>query len=93
VLIYGSAVIAGGGLAASQSSWFALLSVATDGGRRGRSFGTVSALSNLGVIGGAAVASTVWELVGVREGLVSAALFLALGVASLVLVPSDRGQE
>jgi MFS family permease len=92
-LIYASAVIAGGGLSAATASWFALLGVATDGGRRGRSFGTVSALSNLGVIGGAAVASTAWELVGVREGLVSAGLFLALAAASLLLVPADRPAE
>jgi MFS family permease len=93
LLIYASAIVAGGGLAAAQSSWFALLSVATDGGRRGRSFGTVSALSNLGVIGGAAAASTIWEVVGIREGLISAGAFLALGAASLLLVPSDRTRE
>ena len=48
VVIYVSAAVAGGGISAAQSSWFALLGVATDGGRRGRSFGLVSALSNLG---------------------------------------------
>ncbi|HUQ44913.1 MAG TPA: MFS transporter [Candidatus Limnocylindria bacterium] len=88
--IFGSALLAGGGLAAAQSSWFAMLGVATDGGRRGRSFGVVSALSNLGVIAGTAVASMAWTLVGVREGLISSAAFLVLAAASLLLVPSDR---
>ena len=89
-LIYGTAVIAGGGLAAAQSSWFALLGVATDGGRRGRSFGLVSALSNLGVIAGAAVASTAWATIGLREGLISSGVFLILAAASLALIPGDR---
>lgn len=91
-LIYGTAVVTGGGLAAAQASWFALLGVATDGGRRGRSFGLVSALSNLGVIAGAAVASTAWSLVGLREGLITSAVFLVLAIASLALVPSDRSR-
>jgi MFS family permease len=89
-LIYGSAVIAGGGLAAAQASWFALLGVATDGGRRGRSFGLVSALSNLGVIAGAAVASIAWTVLGLREALISAGVFLVIAAASLALVPRDR---
>jgi MFS family permease len=89
-LIYGTAMLAGGGLAAAQSAWFALLGVATDGGRRGRSFGLVSALSNLGVIAGAAVAATAWATIGLREGLISSGVFLILAAASLALVPSDR---
>ncbi len=89
-LIYASAVVAGGGLSAATASWFALLSVATEGGRRGRAFGNVSALSNLGVIAGAAVAATIWEGIGVREGLISAGVFLGLAVAALLLVPPDR---
>jgi MFS family permease len=88
--IYGSAILAGAGLAGAQSSWFALLSVATDGGRRGRSFGFVTALSNLGVIVGASLASTVWQVVGLHEGLLSASGFLILGVLSLLLIQNDR---
>lgn len=90
VVIYGTAIIAGGGLAAAQASWFALLGVATDGGRRGQSFGLVSALSNLGVIAGAIVASQAWERFGLREGVLSAGLFLVLGALSLLAVPDDR---
>jgi MFS family permease len=89
-LLYISAFLAGGGLSAAQSSWFALLAVATDSGRRGRSFGLVSALSNLGVIAGASVASTAWAAIGLREGMASASVFLLLAIASLALVPSDR---
>jgi len=89
-ILFATAVLAGGGLTASTSSWFALLAVATDSGRRGRSFGLVSALSNLGIIAGASIASTAWAAIGLRAGIVSAAAFLVLGVASLALVPSDR---
>jgi MFS family permease len=91
-LIYGTAVIAGGGLAAAQASWFALLGVATDGGRRGRSFGLVSALSNLGVIAGAGAASIAWDRIGLREGVITAGAFLVLAALSLILVPSDRAR-
>ena len=88
-IVYLVAAVSGGGLAAAQSSWFALLSVATDGARRGRSFGFVTALSNLGVVVGASLASQVWERIGVAEGLLSASLFLVLAILSLVLVSSD----
>jgi MFS transporter, DHA1 family, multidrug resistance protein len=90
LLIYATAFVAGGGLAAGQSSWFAMLGVATDGGQRGRSFGIVSALSNLGVVGGTAVASTAWALIGLQAGLISSGGFLVLAAASLLLAPNDR---
>jgi MFS family permease len=90
LVIYGSAGLAGGGLSAAQSSWFALLSVATDGARRGRSFGYVTALSNLGVVVGASLASQVWERIGLAEGLFTASVFLVLAALSLLLVSSDH---
>jgi len=79
--------------AGEQSSWFALLAVATDSGRRGRSFGLVSALSNLGVIAGASIASTAWAVTGLQGGIVSATAFLVLAIGSLAFVPSDRAQR
>ena len=90
VLIFASAIVAGGGLAAAQSSWFALLTIATDGGRRGRSFGLVTALSNLGVVAGATLASEVWERIGIDQALIVAAGFVVLGIASLSLVHEGR---
>jgi MFS family permease len=89
-VLYGTALLAGGGLAAAQSSWFALLAVATDSGRRGRSFGLVSALSNLGVIAGASIASTAWAVSGLQGGMISASVFLVVAIATLAFVPSDR---
>ena len=85
-LVFATAVVAGGGLAAAQASWFALLSVATDGGRRGRSFGMVTALSNLGMIIGATLAAAAWEAVDVTAGMSVAIVAVALGTMSLVFV-------
>ncbi len=90
LIVFGSAILAGGGLAAAQSAWFALLTVATDGGRRGRSFGMVTALSNLGVIAGATLASEIWQGVGINSALLVAAGFMVLAIASLVLVREDQ---
>ena len=89
--VFATAVAAGGGLAAAQSSWFALLTLATDGGRRGRSFGLVTALSNLGVVVGATLASGIWQDAGIDRALLVAAGFMVLATVSLVLVhePSD----
>ena len=85
-VIFGTAIAAGGGLAAAQSSWFALLTLATDGGRRGRSFGLVTALSNLGVVVGATLASEIWQDVGIDRALLVAAGFMVLAGISLALV-------
>ncbi len=90
LVIFGSAIVAGGGLAAAQSAWFALLTLATDGGRRGRSFGTVTALSNLGVIAGATLASEIWQASGIDNALLVAAGFMGLAMASLLLVREHR---
>jgi MFS family permease len=90
-VVFGTAIFAGGGLAAAQSSWFALLTVATDGGRRGRSFGYVTALSNLGVVIGATVGSRAWQLSGdVTNAMWVANVCLVLGVTSLLFVRRDR---
>jgi predicted MFS family arabinose efflux permease len=90
-VVFGTAIFAGGGLAAAQSSWFALLTVATDGGRRGRSFGYVTALSNLGVVIGATIGSRAWQVSGdVTNAMWVANACVVLAVASLLLVRRDR---
>lgn len=92
-IIFLSAIGAGGGLAAAQSSWFALLTVATDGGRRGRSFGLVTSLSNLGVVVGATLASEIWQSAGIDRALLVAAGFMVLAAASLILVREDHEES
>jgi MFS family permease len=89
-LVFATAIVAGGGLAAAQSSWFALLTVATDGGRRGRSFGYVTALSNLGVVIGATLGSRVWQITGdVTNASWVAGACIVLAVASLLFVKPE----
>jgi predicted MFS family arabinose efflux permease len=91
-LIWAATIVAGGGLVAFESSWFALLAAATDEGRRGRVFGTVTALSNLGVAVGAIAAALVWELIDIRVALLgSGAAFLLAGAAMLAHPPDRPG--
>lgn len=91
VLLYPITIIAGGGVTALEASWFALLGEATDGGRRGRDYGTVTALSSLGIVVGAAIAAGLWEATGnVGLGLLVAAAVLAVSGAALLLLPRDR---
>ena len=46
----------------------------------------MTALSNLGVVAGATLASEIWQQVGIDEALLVAAGFLVLAALSLVLV-------
>jgi len=80
--------IAGGGLTAFTASWFALLNEASPEGRKGRTFGFVSALSNLGMVAGAMGASAVWQLFGLPFGLLLPSFSAMLaGLTLLALAP------
>jgi hypothetical protein len=89
-LVYAVAIVGGGGLTGFEASWFALLGTATDEGRRGRVFGTVTALSNLGVVVGALGAALIWQQVDIHVAVTLTAL--AFGLASLIMLghPIDR---
>jgi MFS family permease len=89
-LLYATAIVGGGGLTAFEASWFALLAGATDDGRRGRAFGFVTAVSNLGIVVGAMLAAQAWELVDIRLGVILPSISLALAGATLLSYPSDR---
>jgi MFS family permease len=89
--LYGSAIIAGGGLAGTGASWYALLADATGGGRRSRQFGIVAAISNLGIVVGATVAAQLWEgLDYVGVGFIVASIALVAAGATFLLLPADR---
>ena len=85
-LLFPTAILAGGGLTVSQSSWFALLGEATGGGRRGRSFGLVTALSNMGIVAGAFAATATWNRLDVHAGLGTSLAFLSLAILALAIV-------
>jgi MFS family permease len=91
LILYPVAVLAGAGVTAIEASYFALLADATDGGRRGRAYGWISALSSLGIVVGAVGSSQVWDRTGdVGLGLLTTAVGLALVVVFLLLYPRDR---
>jgi MFS family permease len=90
-IIYLVSVIGGGGVTAIEASYFALLADATDGGRRGRAYGWISALSSLGIVIGATAASQLWDRTGdVGLGLVVNGVALVFVIGFLLLYPRDR---
>jgi MFS family permease len=91
VVLYASAMIAGGGLTGVTASWYALLAEATGGGRKGRQFAAVAALGNLGIIVGATVSAQLWEaLDDVSIGFIVAGVSVALSALAFVFLPPDR---
>ena len=90
-VLYLVSIISGAGVTALEASYFALLAEATDGGRRGRASGWISALSSLGIVAGATAASQLWDRTGdVGLGLLMTAVGLAFVVGFLLLYPRDR---
>jgi MFS family permease len=90
-VLYLVSILGGAGVTALEASYFALLADATDGGRRGRAYGWISALSSLGIVVGATGASQLWDRTGdVGLGLLTTAIGLALVIGFLLLYPRDR---
>jgi DHA1 family tetracycline resistance protein-like MFS transporter len=90
-ILYLVSVLGGAGVTALEASYFALLADATDGGRRGRAYGWISALSSLGIAVGATGASQLWDRTGdVGLGLLMTGVFLALVAVFLLAYPRDR---
>ena len=84
-------VIGGAGVTTVGASWFALLGEATDGGREGRAFGTVVALSTLGILVGSTVGAQLWERTGdVGAGMLAASVAIAFSTVALAFHPDDR---
>ena len=91
LILYPVSVLGGAGVTAIEASYFALLADATDGGRRGRTYGWISALSTLGIVVGATVAALLWERTGdVGLGMLVAAGTLLVLAGCLLLYPRDR---
>ena len=74
LLVYVTAIAGGGGLTGFEASWFALLAAETDDGRRGRIFGTMTALTNLGVVVGALGAAPSWDQLDIHAAVIMSAL-------------------
>jgi MFS family permease len=90
-VLYLVSILAGAGVTAVGASWFALLADATDGGRRGRRFGLIAALSNIGIVIGATVAGLIWQVTGdPRVGFVVAGVAVVACAAALLGLARDR---
>ena len=92
-ILYGVSILAGAGVTTVSSAWFAMLADATEGGRRGRRFGLVAAISNLGIVIGATVAAVAWEASGnPGVGFIVAAVAVVVCALALLALPRDRPQ-
>jgi MFS family permease len=92
LILYPVSVLTGAGVTTIEAAWFALLSEATDGGRQGRAFGTIVALSSLGIVIGSTAAAQLWERSGdVGLGLLVASAAVAVAGVLLLAHPADRG--
>jgi MFS family permease len=90
-VIYGAAIVGGGGVAGFEAAWYALLVNATGGVRGGRLFGTISALSTLGIVVGANAAANLWELVDIHAGVLVVAVAAACAGLAMFVFPGDDG--
>jgi len=91
LVLYVASFAAGAGITGVTASWYALLADATEGGRRGKRFGTVAALGNLGIIVGATLSAVLWESLGlVSIGFVVGGLSVVLCALAFMLLPADR---
>ncbi len=88
-IVYGVSLVTGASLTAFNASWFALLTTAVAPERRGRVFGTVSAVANGGTVVGAMGASVLWQTFDVGYGLVLSSCAVLLGGLSLLLLPRE----
>lgn len=90
-ILYLASILAGAGVTAVGAAWFALLADATEGGRRGRRFGLIAALSNLGLVVGATAAAVMWQSTGdAGVGFAIAALSVLFCAAALFALPRHR---
>jgi MFS family permease len=86
-------VLGGGGVSGFSAAWFALLNEASPAGRRGRTFGLVSALSNLGIVLGAMSATAAWQAYGLGLGLLVPSLAVIVAGLTLLALPGTRRAE
>ena len=88
-VLYALTLLTGGGLTAFNGSWFALLTSVVPAERRGRVFGTVSAVSNAGTVIGAIGASLIWQALDVSGGLILASAACLAAGGTLIFLPGE----
>ena len=85
-VLYVITIAAGGGLTAFTAAWFALLAEAAPSARRGRTFGVISAASNLGTVVGAMTASAIWQRMHLSAAMLSVTVPVIVGGAAMLLL-------
>lgn len=90
-VIYAAAIVGGGGIAGFEAAWYALLVNATGGVRGGRVFGTISALSTLGIVVGANAAAHLWEEVDIHAGVLVVAVAAVCAGLAMFVFPGQAG--
>jgi len=91
-VVFAVGLVAGGGLTAFTSSWYALLADVSDERRRGRVFGVVSAISNTGIVVGAMLAAQLWERVDIGVAMLSSSVAVLVAGAALVAFRMPAGR-
>lgn len=87
--VYAVSFVTGASLTAFNASWFALLTTAVPPQRRGRVFGTVNAIGNVGTVIGAMGASVLWQAFDVGYGLVLSSCAVLVGGLVLLVMPRE----
>lgn len=93
-VLYAITLVAGGGLTGFTASWYALLADTSPNARLGRTFGIISAGSNLGTVVGAMAASAIWERMNLSAAMLSVTVPVLVGGAAMLVLsaraPSSR---
>ncbi|MBW3613063.1 MAG: MFS transporter [Chloroflexi bacterium] len=88
--VFGVAVLAGAGLTAFNASWYAMLADVSGTRARGRIFGIVSAVSNVGIVIGATTAAQLWERVDLVAAMGSGVVATLLAVVPMLAFRAAR---
>jgi len=83
-IIYGIAILAGGGLTAFSASWYALLADSAGPHRMGRVFGIVNAASTIGIVIGSVTAAELWTRVDISAGMLVGVVAPLVSVAAML---------
>ncbi|HEX7224331.1 MAG TPA: MFS transporter [Candidatus Limnocylindria bacterium] len=83
-VIYGIAILAGGGLTAFSASWYALLADSAGPHRMGRVFGIVNAASTIGIVIGSVTAAELWTRIDISAGMLVGVVAPLVSVAAML---------
>jgi MFS transporter, DHA1 family, multidrug resistance protein len=84
--VFGTAVVAGAGLTGFNAAWYALLADVSGTRTRGRVFGIVSAIANVGIVIGALTAAQLWERVDIAAAMASGVVAFGLAAIPMALL-------